>query len=157
MVKNRLIAVSLALAALGTASTAAMAQSAISVRIGPPPPPAAEYQVVAPARPGYFWVPAHYEWRGNRHVWVQGYYLRERPGYYYQAPRYVQYGGHWQYNPGVWHRGGRPAMDRDRDGVAGRYDRDRDNDGIRNSRDRDRDGDGVPNRYDRAPDNRNWR
>ncbi len=42
------------------------------------------------------------------------------------------------------HAHGRPYSDRDRDGVANRYDRDRDGDGIRNSR-------------DRRPNNPNWR
>jgi hypothetical protein len=154
MVKTRLIAVSLAFAALGGAGTA-MAQTAINVRIGPPPPPA-EYQVIQPARPGYVLVPAHWEVRGNQHVWVNAQYLRARSGYVYQQPRYVQVGNQWQYYGGHWTRGHQRG-DRDRDGIPNRHDRDLDNDGVRNSQDRDRDGDGVPNHRDRAPDNRNYR
>jgi hypothetical protein len=66
---------------------------------------------------------------------------------------------------GNWERRG-PYGDRDRDGIANRYDNDDDRrgrrfgpygdldrDGIRNRNDRDRDGDGVRNRRDRFPDN----
>ena len=78
------------------------------------------------------WVPGHWEWRGHRHVWMQGYWVKARPGYHYREPRWVEHGGRWNMQPGGW---------------------DRDGDGIPNRRDRDRDGDGVPNRYDQRPDN----
>ena len=78
------------------------------------------------------WVPGHWEWRGHRHVWMQGYWVKARPGYHHREPRWVEHGGRWNMQPGGW---------------------DRDGDGIPNRRDRDRDGDGVPNRYDQRPDN----
>jgi hypothetical protein len=78
------------------------------------------------------WVPGHWEWQGNRHVWVHGQYARGP----YHGDRWVRRG------------------DRDRDGIPDRYDRDLDNDGVRNRHDRDRDGDGVPNWHDRSPNNR---
>jgi hypothetical protein len=78
------------------------------------------------------WVPGHWEWRGHRHVWMQGYWVKARPGYHYREPRWAEHDGRWAMQRGGW--------DRDRDGVANRYDR-------------DRDGDGVPNRHDRKPDN----
>ena len=63
-------------------------------------------------------------------------------GGYAYGPGYVQpsvsigvgagYYGNGYYN---CYYGGRPYGDRDRDGVANRFDRDRDNDGVRNSRD----------------------
>jgi hypothetical protein len=68
-------------------------------------------------------------------VWVQGTWVRERPGYHYVGPRWVEHDGGWRMEHGRWAHG-----DRDHDGIANRYDH-------------DRDGDGVPNRYDRAPDN----
>jgi hypothetical protein len=58
------------------------------------------------------------------------------PGYGYAQPSVSigvgtgYYGGY--YNNGYYY--GRPG-DRDRDGVANRYDRDRDGDGVRNGRD----------------------
>lgn len=122
----------------------AQAQTSVSVQIGPPAP---RYEVMPVARPGYVWVPGHWQWAGSRHVWVAGHWLRERPGYYYTQPVWVQQGPRWVYHGGGWHRGHPPGHayghgrgDRDRDGIPNRYDRDRDNDG-------------VPNRWDRNPNN----
>lgn len=95
-----------------TIPTAAQAQVAVYVQ-GPPPPP--RYERVPPPRRGYVWAPGHYEYRGNRHVWIRGDYLRARPGYAYRAPEWRDRGGRWEYNRGRW--------DRDGDGVPNRYDR----------------------------------
>lgn len=144
------------------------------VRIAPPAP---RYERVPRARPGYIWAPGYWDWRGNRHEWVPGSWVRARHGYVYAQPVWRERGGQWYFEQGRWERGGRDrdrdgvpdryeGRDRDRDGVPDRlerrdgdrdgvpdaYDRDRDNDGVRNSEDRDRDGDGVPNRRDRRPD-----
>ncbi|MGV3571350.1 MAG: hypothetical protein ACO1PB_12185 [Ramlibacter sp.] len=65
-------------------------------------------------------------------------YGYSQPGYYYGAQPNVYIGGTY-YDGGHDHRrndGRRGAYgDRDRDGVANRYDRDRDNDGVRNRND----------------------
>ena len=95
-----------------------------------PPPP--RYEAVPRHRRGMAWVPGHWEWRGHRHVWMQGHWVKARPGYHYREPRWMEHDGRWAMQRGGW--------DRDRDGVANRYDR-------------DRDGDGIPNRHDRQPDN----
>lgn len=107
------------------------------------PPPAVRYEAVPRARPGYVWAPGYWDYRGTRHVWVRGHWVRERPGYVYYAPRWYNDGGRWRFERERWDRGDRLAHgggDRDRDGVPNRYDR-------------DRDGDGVPNRYDSNPNN----
>ena len=163
MARNALAAVSIALLSLG-AATVAQAQTSATVVIqsgqphhyqapapmvvqyGPPPPP--RYEVVPRPRRDMVWVPGYWDWRGHRHVWVQGHWMKARPGYYYREPRWVEHGGRWEMRPGGW--------DRDGDGIPNRYDRDhhdRDRDGVSNRHDRDRDGDGVPNRHDRRPDN----
>jgi hypothetical protein len=148
-------AAALAGIAAAAISTQASAQTHFGVQIGIPAPvyvtapPAPRYEYVPAARHGYFWVPGHWEWQGNGHVWVRGHHVRARSGYYYQPVQWYRDGDRWAYRQGGWHRG-----DRDRDGIPDRYDRDRDNDGMANRYDRDRDGDGVPNRRDRAPDNR---
>ena len=80
------------------------------------------------------WDPGHWEWRGNRHVWVDGRWLKERPGYRYREARWVERGGRWEMRPGGWERDDR--RDNRRGGGRG-----------------DRDGDGVPNRYDDRPNN----
>jgi len=152
MIKTGFIAAALAVASLGAATTPAAAQTSISVQIGQPPPP--RYEVVPVARPGHLWVPGHWEWRGNRHTWVAGYYMRARPGYYYTQPTYVQYGNRWDYRPGHWSRGeARGHGHGHGHGHANNGRGDRDRDGVPNGRDRDRDGDGVANRNDRQPNN----
>ena len=64
--------------------------------------------------PQRVWVPGHWEWQGDRHVWIHGQYVQGA------------------YHGGRWARRG----DRDRDGIPDRYDRDLDNDGVRNRHDR---------------------
>lgn len=113
----------------GAALIATPASAHGAVYVAPPP----AYHYSPPPQP--VWVPGHWEWQGNRHVWVHGQYWRGG-------------GDRWV------HREGWSRRDRDRDGIPDRYDRDLDNDGIRNRHDRDRDGDGVPNWHDRAPNNR---
>ena len=106
------------------------APPAYAVQYHAPPPP--RYERVPPPRRGMVWSQGHWEWRGHRHVWMAGYWVKARPGYHNREPRWVEHDGRWAMQRGGW--------DRDRDGVANRYDR-------------DRDGDGVPNRRDRQPDN----
>lgn len=91
--------------------TAAQAQ-AIVIQTAPPPP---RFERVPPPRRGYVWSPGHWEWRGGRHAWVGGVWMRERPGYAYRAPEWRQVDGRWQYAS--------PRWDRDGDGVPNRMDR----------------------------------
>jgi len=119
------------------------------IRVAPPPP---RYERVPHPRAGYVWAPGHWEWRGNRHEWISGVWLAERPGYVYAQPAWHQRDGRWYMEPSRWAPSGR-GRDRDHDGIPDRHDRDRDNDGVPNRRDADRDGDGVRNSQDRAPDN----
>ena len=107
-------------------------------------PPAPVHEVTPPPRQGSVWAPGHHEWRGNQYVWVPGHWLRARAGYDYREPRWVQRGnGEWVMVGGNWERRG-PYGDRDRDGVANRYDR-------------DRDGDGIPNAVDNRPNRNDYR
>lgn len=134
MVRNALAAVSIALMSLG-AVTAAQAQThatvviqsgqpqqyhggaPVLVQYGAPPPPRRE--AVPAARRGMAWVPGHWEWRGHRHVWMKGYWVKARPGYHYREPRWQDNGGRWEMQRGGW--------DRDGDGVPNRNDRHPDN------------------------------
>ena len=73
----------------------------ISVR-GEPPAPRV---VVAPgARRGYIYAPGHWQWRGNRYVWVEGRYLKERRGHVWVADRYERRGNNWILIRGHWVR-----------------------------------------------------
>lgn len=119
-----------AMAAAGVLAPAAVAgdiQWGVSVDIAPPAPMVV---VNPPPRPGYLWAPGYWGWSDGRHVWLNGSWLRERPGYAYWQPRWVMRDGYWWLQRGQWARG------------------DRDRDGIPNPWDPDRDGDGVPNRHD---------
>ena len=86
----------------------------IIVREAPPEP---RQEVIPPARRGFAWAPGQWEWRGNRHVWVEGHWLRARRGQHWEAERWVQRDGRWEMRPGRWARG-----DRDGDGVPNRMD-----------------------------------
>lgn len=143
---------------------AASAQYTAIVSVAPPTP---MLEAVPAPRHGYVWAPGHYEWRGSQYVWIRGHWLEARNGYEYREPMWVQRGnGQWVMVGNTWERRG-PYGDRDRDGIANRYDHDDrrahrfgpngdiDRDGIRNDEDRDRDGDGIRNRRDRFPDD--WR
>ena len=134
MLKKTLLATMVATSlGLGAVAVAPIAQAAdIVVRVAPPAP---RHEVQPPPRRGYIWVPGHWDWRHGRYAWTSGSFVRERPGYRYDPPQWVEDHGSWRMRAGHWGRG-----DRDHDGIPNRVDRDRDNDG-------------VPNRVDRAPNN----
>ena len=48
-------------------------------------------------RPGYVWVPGHWEGRGRHRHYVEGYWTRDR-GYQRSYDRYNRYDGHYGYN-----------------------------------------------------------
>jgi hypothetical protein len=140
MFKKSILAAAIAAGSLiALVPTAANAQQYTAI-VSSAPPPSLQERVPAP-RQGYVWAPGHHEWRGNQYVWVPGHWMQARAGYEYREPRWVQRGdGQWHLVGNNWERRG-PNGDRDRDGIANRYDR-------------DRDGDGIANRYDDRP-NRN--
>jgi hypothetical protein len=145
MMKRKLLLGALAVSSIAIAPLPASAAVDLYVNIAPPAP---RYEVLPAPRAGYVWQPGFWEWRGDRHYWRKGHWVRERPGYYWHPSRWEHHDGRWVMRQGGWHREryayydgrGRGYGDRDRDGVPNRYDRDRDNDG-------------VPNRYDERPNN----
>lgn len=117
MIKKILIATLMA-GALG--STALPALSAeIIIRIAPPE---LRMERVPEARRGYQWSPGYWDWRRERHTWVRGSWMRDRPGYRYHQPMWQQHEGTWVIQRGNWKRN-----DRDGDGVPNRRDRKPDN------------------------------
>lgn len=115
---KKLIAVSLAALAIGSAALPAQARTEVDfyVNVAPPPP---RYEYVPAPRVGHAWVPGYWEWRHRGHHWVPGYWVRERPGYYYAPARWVDRDGRWYYSRPGWSR----RHDSDRDGVPDRWDR----------------------------------
>jgi hypothetical protein len=83
---------------------ASFAAVGIYLNFAPPPPP---LEVMPPPRYGYVWAPGYWAWRAQRHVWVRGHWIRERPGYIYQPHRWVERDGRWYLERGRWDHHGR--------------------------------------------------
>ena len=88
------------------------APAAYPVQYQPPPP---RFERVPAPRRGMVWSQGHWEWRGQRHVWVPGQWMQVRKGQHYRQPHWEQRRGQWHFVGGHW--------DRDGDGVPNRYDR----------------------------------
>jgi len=110
---RKILAAALLAASIGTLATPASA--VVYVRVAPPELRA---ETVPEPRRNHTWRAGHWEWRGNRHHWVRGAWVRDRPGYRYNQPQWVESNGRWSMQRGSWARG------------------DRDGDGVRNSQDR---------------------
>ncbi|MBS0574934.1 MAG: YXWGXW repeat-containing protein [Proteobacteria bacterium] len=102
--RNLSIAMLLAFASTGVfCAPSAQARTFVDIGINVAPPPPRYERVVV--RPGYVWVPGHYNWDGRyrRYVWVGGYYVADRhghrwvPAHWQQGPR-----GGWHFRPGHW-------------------------------------------------------
>src|SRR4051812_6136903 len=102
MVKKLLFAAMLA-TTLGAVATPSMAAREIVVQVAPPAP---RDEVVPAPRRGYVWTPGYWDWRGGRHHWVAGSWARERRGYRYHSPNWVERDGRWALDRGRWDRDG---------------------------------------------------
>lgn len=68
-------------------------------------PPAPRNETPQVTRPGYVWVPGHWEWTArDGRVWVPGRQVRNRPGYRYVGPQWTFRNGGWVFVPGRWVR-----------------------------------------------------
>ena len=88
--------------------------------------PPERYELVPEMRRGYVWAPGYWDYRGDKHHWKKGTWVRERHGYSYEPHRWVERDGRWNLERSRWYQTRR-----------------------------DRDGDGIPNNRDRHPDNPN--
>lgn len=111
MVRKIILAAMLA----ATFGSIAPVSAAYYVRVAPPPP---REEFMPPPRHGHVWRAGHWEWRNRNHHWVNGTWLRERQGYRYNQPAWIERDGRWTMQRGRWQRG-----DRDGDGVPNRQDR----------------------------------
>lgn len=102
-IKKTLLAALIATGAIGAVGVLPTTVQAATVYIQSGPPALREEVVPGPRR-GYVWAPGHYEWRGGRHVWTRGYWVKERRGYAYVPHRWVDDGGRWHQEPGHWGR-----------------------------------------------------
>ena len=95
---------SVAILAAASAAFTAPAQAVplrVDIAVGPPAPRGA---VIPVPRPGWVWAPGYWDWRRGHHYWVGGTWVRERHGYFYHRPEWVNHGGHWHLNRGGWTR-----------------------------------------------------
>ena len=125
MLTKLLLGAAMAAASAPVPAAGAETQGSVAVSIAPPGP---VLWVTPPPRPDYLWAPGYWGWSNGRHVWLNGGWLRDRPGYAYWQPRWVTRDGHWWLQRGQWARD-----DRDRYGLPNPW---------------DPDSDGVPNRHD---------
>ncbi len=98
--KNRILVGMLATSAL-LVSLPGQARVYVDIDVAPPPP---RVEVVPAPRVGYVWAPGYWGWRGHRHVWVNGLWLRERRGYHWEPHRWEERGGRWHFEEGHWRR-----------------------------------------------------
>jgi hypothetical protein len=91
----------LAGASLLTTSPAALSGVDVNILIGVPPPVTVVETVPAP-RPGYVYAPGYWGWDGNRHVWIRGRAIAERPGYTWVSERWEPVSGRYRFVPGYW-------------------------------------------------------
>jgi hypothetical protein len=102
MIRKRQMLIVSALAASALAVPAiSQARTDFSITIGPPPP---VVEVVPAPRRGYVWAPGYWNWNGHRHVWRNGYWIRERPGYAWVPDRWDRRGDRWGLERGHWDR-----------------------------------------------------
>jgi len=92
--------VSVVLAA-GAAATTAKADVDIYVDVAPPSP---RVEVIPAPRRGYVWAPGYWAWRGHRHVWHDGQWVRARAGYRWVPDRWERDGDRYHYYRGYWDR-----------------------------------------------------
>ena len=114
---QKLILGSLVAATLGSFALPAAARTSVDFYLNVAPP-AAYYEPAPAPRIGFVWAPGYWDWRGHRHHWVAGHWVRSRPGYVYYHPRWYDNNGRWYLARGGWSRG-----DYDGDGVPDRWDR----------------------------------
>jgi hypothetical protein len=93
----------LTLALLGPLAMVSLARAAVvDIEVAPPEP---RVVVAPPPRPGFVWAPGYYRYDGHHHVWTDGHFIRERPGFHWEADRWVHHEGRYRYEPGHWARG----------------------------------------------------
>jgi hypothetical protein len=115
------LVVALTAASLGTIFVPMAASAAVAVYFNVAPPPA-RHEVVPAPRSGYVWSSGYWNAKGDRHVWQDGHWERERTGYHYAQPTWTQQDNRWQLQPAHWNR-----ADRDGDGIPNSVDRAPDN------------------------------
>src|SRR6516165_9829022 len=98
-IRSIVVALAMALSTLGIAATANA--KVIDLEIGTAPPPD-RVEVVPAPRPGYIYERGHYIVEGDRYVWHEGQFIREREGHRYEPYVLEHHGDRWHYRGGHW-------------------------------------------------------
>jgi hypothetical protein len=101
MTIKKLIIGSVIVGTFGSFALPADARTNVYLSFAPPP---VYYEPIPSPRVGWVWAPGYWDWRGQRHYWVAGHWVRSRAGYVYYAPRWHESGGRWQLYRGGWYR-----------------------------------------------------
>ena len=88
---------------LAMLATTASAKVDVDFNVNLAPPPVI-VEEVPPPRVGYVWAPGYWEWRGERHHWRKGHWIKERPGFVWEPPHWIERNGRWHFVPGQWVR-----------------------------------------------------
>ena len=99
--KRSLRSILLSLVVVGGISSGSALARTIIVEIAPPP---ARVEVVPEVRHGYTWAPGYWSWNRDRHVWVNGHYMRTRTGYAWAPDSWHEADGRHEFRPGRWTR-----------------------------------------------------
>jgi hypothetical protein len=99
-IRSILAALAMALGFFGVAATA-NADRFVDVEIGVAPPPE-RVEVVPPPRVGFIYERGHYVVEGNRYVWHEGHFIKEREGHHWQPYVLEHHGDRWRYRAGHW-------------------------------------------------------
>ncbi|HLX23582.1 MAG TPA: hypothetical protein VKR38_09580 [Usitatibacter sp.] len=96
---KKLIAVSIAAAAISALSAPTFAQAEVYLDTAPP---AAPMEEVPPPRAGFVWIPGYYDSYNGAYRWNPGHWEHERHGYRWRGATWESRNGHYYYREGGW-------------------------------------------------------
>jgi YXWGXW repeat-containing protein len=99
-IRSMLAALVMGVGALGISAVASGAR-VVELEIGVAPPQE-RVEVVPAPRHGYIYERGHYVVEGNRYVWVEGRFIREREGHRWHPYVLERHGERWHYRSGHW-------------------------------------------------------
>ena len=92
--RHVLVALCLAVLASTMPAHSEVEDAAIIRSVAPPP---ARYEKVPVPRSGYTWSRGFWDWRGTHDVWMKGEWVLEKPGFRWEAWRWVEEGDRWYF------------------------------------------------------------
>jgi hypothetical protein len=79
-------------------------RSKLIVPVTHPPPPPKKENTPGTVKPGYVWVPGHWEWVAGTYRWREGRFLRARRNREFVRAKYVKKNGQWYYIKPHWRK-----------------------------------------------------